>query len=172
MKVSLKWLSKLVDINGLSAEEIADKLTFAGVEVEDISYLASGTNLVIGEVLKCENMENSDHLHICEVNLGDKYGVKQIVCGAPNVKVGEKVIVARDGAKLPGGEIRVGKIRGVESNGMLCSLSELGVDSKYLSEEQLKGIELLDKDAKVGDEEVLKYLGLDDAILDLKLLTC
>ena len=170
MKVSLKWLSKLVDINGLSAEEIADKLTFAGVEVEDISYLASGTNLVIGEVLKCENMENSDHLHICEVNLGDKFGVKQIVCGAPNVKVGEKVIVARDGAKLPGGEIRVGKIRGVESNGMLCSLSELGVDSKYLSEEQLKGIELLDSDAKVGDEEVLKYLGLDDAILDLKLL--
>ena len=170
MKVSLKWLSNLVDISGLTAEEIADKLTFAGVEVEDISYLAKATNLIVGEVLDCENMPDSDHLHICKVNLGEKEGVKQIVCGAPNVAKGKKVIVARVGAKLPGGEIKEGKIRGYDSFGMLCSLSELGVDNKYLSEEQLKGIELLGNDARVGDEEVLKYLGLDDSILDLKLL--
>ena len=169
MKVSLKLVKQFVDLNGLSVEEIAHRLTFAGVEVESVESLASGTNLTVGQVLTCENMPDSDHLHLTTVDAGS-HGVLHIVCGAPNVKKGAKVIVALDGAKLPGGTIKKGKIRGHESEGMLCSLLELGVDSKFLREEQTKGIEILPEDAKVGDDNVLGLLGLDDTILDLKLL--
>ena len=170
MLVSVKALSKLVDLNGLDGEKIANGLTFAGIEVEEVKRIASGTNLIIGEILECENHPDSDHLHVLKVNLGDKYGVEQIVCGAPNARKGLKVIVARVGAKLPEVEIKKGVIRGVESNGMCCSLLELGVESKYLREEQTKGIEELPKDAPVGEENVLGYLGLDDEILNLKVL--
>jgi phenylalanyl-tRNA synthetase beta chain len=93
-----------------------------------------------------------------------------IVCGAPNVRKGLKVIVALDGASLPGGKISKGLIRGIESQGMICSLLELGVDAKFLTEAQAAGIEELSADAVVGDENVLAFLGLDDTILDLKLL--
>ena len=130
MLVSLKSVNQYVDIKDLSAEEIADKLTFAGVEVEEIKKLASGTNLVIGEVKECVAHPNSDHLHVLKVDLGPKYGVTQIVCGAPNARTGLRVIVARVGAVLPQIEIKQGVIRGEESNGMCCSLLELGVDAK------------------------------------------
>lgn len=170
MLVSLKNVSKYVSLDGLTAEEIADKLTFSGVEVEEVGRLASGSHLVIGEVIKCEKHPNSDHLHVLDVNLGNQYGVTQIVCGAPNAKKGLKVIVARVGAILPQLDIKKGNIRGIESNGMCCSLLELGVDAKYLSEYQKAGIEELPLDAPVGEENVLGYLGLDDVILNLKVL--
>ena len=170
MLVSLKSVNQYVDIKDLSAEEIADKLTFAGVEVEEIKKLASGTNLVIGEVKECVAHPNSDHLHVLQVDLGPKYGVTQIVCGAPNARSGLRVIVARVGAVLPQIEIKQGVIRGEESNGMCCSLLELGVDAKYLSDYQKAGIEELPADAPVGEENVLGYLGLDDVILNLKVL--
>ncbi len=170
MKVSLKWLKNYVDLEGISAEEIAQKLTFAGIEVEEIMHMASGTNLVVGEIVECEKHPESDHLHILKVDEGEKYGVNQIVCGAPNARVGLKVIVARVGAVLPKITIAKSTIRGVESNGMCCSLLELGVESKYLTEAQINGIEELPMDAKVGEEDVLGYLGLDDTIFDLKLL--
>ena len=118
MLVSLKSVNQYVSLEGLAPEEIADKLTFAGVEVEEISKLASGTNLVIGHVLECVAHPNSDHLHVLKVDLGPKYGVTQIVCGAPNARAGLKVIVARVGAILPQIEIKKGVIRGEESNGM------------------------------------------------------
>ena len=169
MLVSLKNIRQYVNLDGLTAEEIANGLTFAGVEVEEIRTLASGTNLVIGEIKTCEKHPDSDHLHILNVDLG-KYGEQQIVCGAPNARAGLKVIVARVGAKLPGGEIKAGVIRGVASNGMCCSLLELGVDSKYLSEYQQAGIEELPADAPVGEDNVLGYLGLDDEVLNLKVL--
>ena len=170
MKVSLNLLKKFVDLEGLTPEEIAHRLTFAGVEVESIEKIASGSKLVVGEVIQCENMENSDHLHVTKVNCGPEYGLLDIVCGAPNCRKGLKVIVALDGCVLPGGTIKKGQIRGHESNGMLCSLLELGVDSKYLSEEQTKGIEELPNDFVVGSKNVLELLGLDDVVLDLKLL--
>lgn len=170
MLVSIKELKKYVDLDSLSASDIANGLTFAGIEVEEVTSLASGTNLVIGEILECEKHPDSDHLHVLKVDLGKKYGVEQIVCGAPNARKGLKVIVARVGASLPGGEIKASTIRGVASNGMCCSLLELGVDNKYLSEEQTKGIEELPSDAIVGNEDVLGYLGLDDEILNLKIL--
>ena len=170
MKVSLNLLKQYVDLSNFTIEEIAKRLTFAGIEVEAISHMAEGTNLVIGEILTCEEHPDSNHLHVLNVDLGPKYGVTQIVCGAPNARKGLKVIVSRVGAKLIGGEIKASVIRGVESNGMCCSLLELGVDSKYLSEEQTKGIEELPLDAEVGNEEVLKYLGLDDVIFEINVL--
>ena len=170
MLVSLKEINKYVSLEGLDAETIAKTLTFAGTEVEDIVHMASGTNLVIGEIVHCQDHPDSDHLHVLRVNLGEKYGEQQIVCGAPNARKGLKVIVARVGAKLPGGEIKASTIRGVASNGMCCSLNELGVENKYLTEKQLSGIEELPLDAEVGNEDVLGYLGLDDTILNLKVL--
>ena len=170
MLVSLKNVNQFVNLKDLTPEDIADKLTFAGVEVEDIRKLASGTNLVIGHILECVAHPNSDHLHVLKVDLGPKYGVTQIVCGAPNARTGLKVIVARVGAILPQIEIKKGVIRGEESNGMCCSLLELGVDAKYLSDYQKAGIEELPEDAPVGEENVLGYLGLDDAVLNLKVL--
>ncbi len=170
MLVSLKTVKQYVSLDGLTAEEIANGLTFAGVEVEEIRRLASGTNLVIGEVKTCVAHPDSDHLHILNVDLGEKYGVQQIVCGAPNARAGLKVIVARVGAKLPQIEIKAGVIRGQASNGMCCSLLELGVESKYLTEYQQAGIEELPADAPVGEEDVLGYLGLDDEVLNLKVL--
>lgn len=170
MKVSLKCLSEFVDISNLSPEEIASKLTFSGVEVEEISYLARGSGLIIGQIIKERKHVDSDHLHILEVDLGKEEGVKQIVCGAPNAREGLKVIVALVGAKLPGGEIKKTLVRGVESNGMCCSLNELGVETKNLTQSQLNGIEELPSDAPIGERNVLGYLGLDDVVLNLKIL--
>ena len=158
MLVSLKEINKYVSLEGLDANGIAKALTFSGTEVEEVTPLASGTNLIIGEVVFCQDHPDSDHLHVLKVNLGPKYGEEQIVCGAPNARKGLKVIVARVGAKLPGGEIKNSTIRGVASNGMCCSLLELGVDAKYLTEYQTKGIEELPADAPVGEENVLGYL--------------
>ena len=168
MLVSLKEISKYVDINGLTPEEIASRLTFSGIEVEEIKRMSEATNLVIGEVIACKNHPNSDHLHLTKVDIGSE--VLNIVCGAPNVRLGLKVIVAKVGAKLPHGEIKKGEIRGEESNGMLCALNELGIDPKFLKPEQIAGIEELPSDAPVGEINVLAYLGLDDVILDLNLL--
>jgi len=168
MLVSYNWLKELVDLNGLTPEEIANKLTFAGVEVESVSKLSNATNLIVGKVIECEDVPET-HLHLCKIDLGSE-GIKQIICGAPNVRKGLKVIVALPGAKLPGGEIKVTTIRGFESNGMCCSLLELGVDSKYVSDTDLHGIHELDNTFKVGDKDVLNKLGLDDTILNLKLL--
>lgn len=172
MLASYKLLSKFVDLNGITPEEIDNKLTFAGLEVEGVSKLADANNLVIGQIVKVDDHPDSDHLHVLQVDEGPKYGVQQIVCGAPNVKVGLKVIVARPGAELKVHGITINKstIRGVESNGMCCALNELGVDKLFLSEKQINGIEELPEDAVVGNEDVLEYLGLDDVIFDINVL--
>lgn len=168
MKVSYKYIKERLHLDA-TPEEIADKLTFAGAEVEGIEPLGQGTNLVIGHILSCVPHPDSDHLHILQVDEGP-FGVHQIVCGAPNARVGLKVIVARTGAKLRGGEIKPSKIRGVDSDGMCCSLLELGVEGKYLSEKQTSGIEELDESAPVGESNVLGYLGLDDVAIDISVL--
>ena len=167
MLISKKWLSQYMDLSDITMEEVADRITCAGLEVEGIEYGSTATNLVIGEVVECIPHPDSDHLHVCQVNDGE--GIRQIVCGAPNVRSGLKVIVALPGAKLPGGEIKNGVIRGQESNGMLCSLLELGVDAKSLTDYQKAGIEELAEDAEVGNKDVLGYLGLDDITLDVGL---
>ena len=164
MKVSYKWLSTYVDLKDISAQVLADTLTNAGIEVEGIEALASGTDLVIGEVLTCVDHPESDHLHLTTVNIGQE--VVQIICGAPNVAAGQKVIVAQVGSVLPEITIKKASIKGQESVGMICSLTEIGVDKKHLREDQINGIEVLSSDAPVG-VEALSYLGLDDLILDL-----
>ena len=167
MRISRKWLNQYMDVQDLSIEEIATKITNAGFEVEGIERLSQGTNLVIGHVETCVDHPDSDHLHCTTVNVGDE--VLNIVCGAPNVAAGQNVIVALDGAILPGGEIKKGVIRGQESNGMICSLLELGVEASSLSEEQKSGIEVLPEDAPIGNKDPLAYLGLDDEVLDIGL---
>jgi phenylalanyl-tRNA synthetase beta chain len=170
MKISLNWLNSFVKIDDLLPQSLADKMTFAGAEIEGISTLASAKGLVIGNVLSSENHPDSDHLHVLQVDEGQKYGIHQIVCGAPNARTGLKVIVAREGAVLPEITIARSEIRGTESDGMCCALYELGVDRKYLSEKQVSGIEELPLDAPVGEENVLRYLGLDDTVFELKSL--
>ena len=170
MKVSLKWLNQIVDLSGITPEEIAHKLTFAGIEVEGYAPIAMGSNLVIGQILKVDKHPESEHLSVLQVDEGEKFGIHQIICGAPNVREGMKVIVALPGCKLPALTISQSKIRGVLSDGMCCALNELGVDPKFLLESQVAGIEELPEDAPIGRQDVLTYLGLDDVVLDLKLL--
>ena len=168
MRISLNWLKQYIDIDEYSPEKLAEKITVAGVEVEEIIHLAYGSNLIIGYVEEREDHPDSDHLSVCKVNIGNE--VIQIVCGAPNVDKDQKVIVALPGANLPakGVIIKKGNIRNQESNGMICSLLELGVDEKYLSQDQKDGIEVLENDAPIGDKNPLAYLGLDDVIFELK----
>lgn len=167
MLISKKWLSQYIDLSDTDFSVVGDLITSAGLEVEGYEKLSEGNNLVIGYVESCIDHPDSDHLHVCQVNLGET--VEQIVCGAPNVAAGQKVIVACVGAKLKDGEIKAGVIRGQQSNGMICSLLELGVDEKYLSEESKTGIEVLPEDAPVGHNDPLAYLGFDDEILDIGL---
>lgn len=169
MLVSYAWLKQYVDLTGISPMDLKEKLTLAGVEVESVTPLIGGDKLMVGEIVKLEKHPDSDHLHVLEVSFGDT--TKQIVCGAPNVKMHAKVIVALPGCHLPGGvTIQSGTIRGVKSDGMCCSLSELGIEKKYLSEEENSGIHLLPDDTKVGSSDIKGILGLDDYILDLSLL--
>ncbi len=161
--ISLEWVSEYIDISDEDLKELARKITESGINVEKI-ITNHIDNLTIGEVVECIDHPDSDHLHVCQVNIGEK--TTQIVCGAPNVRTGLKVIVALPGAILPGDfEIKPSKIRGVESNGMLCALYELGLEEKT-EEAYNKGICELGSDAKVGVDPLV-YLKLEDTIYEL-----
>ena len=161
--MNLDWVKDYIDISDQDLKELARKITESGINIEKV-ITNHIDNLVIGEVVSCENHSDSDHLHVCMVNVGSEE--LQIVCGAPNVRKGLKVIVALVGAVLPGDfEIKKSKIRGVESNGMICALYELGFEEKT-DETYAKGIEELGEDAPVGGDP-LKYLGLDDTLYEL-----
>ena len=169
MLLSLNWLNDYIDISDLSVDQIVDQMVKCGFEVESVEKLGQGTNLIVGEVLECKDHPDSDHLHVTKVNIGKE--VLDIVCGAPNCRKGLKVIVAQVGAKLPDGEIKAGVIRGEASNGMLCSLLELGVSKELLPDDSpsQNGIEELDDRFNVGDTDILKKLGYDDTILDVSI---
>lgn len=165
MAISLNWVNDYVDVKNEDKVELANKITKAGINVEKV-IVNNIKNLVVGEVLECTNHPDSDHLHICQVNIGN--GVTQIVCGASNVRAGIKVIVALPGAILPGDfEIKQSKIRGVESNGMICALFELGLEEKT-EETYNKGITELSSDAPVGSD-AFEYLGYGDTSYELDL---
>ena len=169
MKLSTNFLKDYLDIDINSEEDIyklAEDMTKVGNEYDTQGKLINATKLIIGEVKECEMHPDSDHLHVCKVDIGNE--TLQIVCGAPNVRKGLKVIVALPGAKLPGGEIKRSTIRGVESSGMLCSIAELGLESKFLKEEDKAGIHELPNDAKVG-EDPIKYMKMDDGVIDFDL---
>lgn len=172
MKFSLNEIKRLVDLKDVSLDELVKRLTFSGFEVEEISHLASATNLVIGEIIECLPHPKSDHLHLLKVDCGKKIGIKNIVCGAKNARVGIKVIVALPGSNLPAIDtiIKESVILEYPSSGMCCSLVELGVDKELLSEKQINGIEEVDSSIEVGSENVLELLHLDDVILDINVL--
>ncbi len=161
--ISLEWVKDYIDISDQDLKELAVKITKAGINVEKV-ITNHIDNLVIGEVIECIDHPDSNHLHVCQVDIGSK--ITQIVCGASNVRKGIKVIVALPGAVLPGDfVIKASKIRNQESNGMICALFELGLEEKT-EENYNKGIYVLDSNAKVG-EDPLKYLGLDDTLYEL-----
>ena len=165
MKLSKNFVKDYVDID-VDLKTLAEDMTRVGNEYDSAEKLINATKLVIGEIIECKDHPDSDHLHLCKVNIGTE--VLNIVCGAPNARKGIKVIVAQDGAVLPEKTIRKGIIRGQESNGMMCSIAELGLENKFLKPEDKDGIAELGEDAVVG-EDPIKYLGLDDEVIDFDL---
>ena len=161
MNFNKLWIDELVP-TGLSVDKIADTITMAGLEVDSVNPVCGEfTNVVVGEVLTCADHPDSDHLHVTTVNVGDE--VLDIVCGAPNCRAGLKVACAKVGAVLPGNfKIKPAKLRGVPSNGMLCSLKEL-----ELSEES-NGIIEFPADAPVG-MDIHEYLNLSDNSVEVDL---
>ena len=168
MQVSIKWLKDYIDFLE-TPEELADKLTMAGVPVENIVRRGAGLEKVVtGRLETVEPHQNSDHLKICSVNIGAKEPLT-IVTGASNVAAGQIVPVAQIGSELPNGQkIAKSKMRGVLSMGMLCSADELNLDPVRLPEEKVKGIFILPEDTPVG-ASVMEVLGLDDVILEFEL---
>lgn len=166
MKLSKKFVNDYTNLNNIDFKELADSMLKMGNEYDDIYPLVYGDKLTIGEITSVTMHPKSDHLHLCKVNVGKE--TLNIVCGAPNVREGIKVIVALDGCVLKDGTIKKSTILGEESNGMICALFELGIDKKYLREEQINGIEILPESAKIGDDPV-KYLKLDDEVIDFEL---
>ena len=162
--ISLEWVKDYIDISDQDLEELAVKITEAGINVEKV-ITNHIDNLVIGKVVSCVDHPNSDHLHVCQVDVGNEE-LQQIVCGAPNVCEGIKVIVALPGAVLPGDfQIKASKIRGVESKGMICALFELGLEEKT-EETYSRGIEVLAHDAPIG-KDPLVYMGLESTLYEL-----
>ncbi|MBD1380063.1 phenylalanine--tRNA ligase subunit beta [Metabacillus arenae] len=169
MFVSYNWLRQYVDLSGVTPEELAEKITRTGIEVEAVEQLNQGiSGVVIGHVLEKEQHPNADKLNKCLVDLG-KGNPVQIICGAPNVDQGQKVAVATVGAVLPGNfKIKKAKLRGEESNGMICSLQELGVEGKLVAKEYSEGIFVFPRDAQTGTD-ALEELQLNDTVLELGL---
>jgi len=162
--INLEWVKDYIDIEDQDLEELAVKITKAGINIEKV-LTNHIDHLTIGEVVECTPHPDSDHLHVCKVNIG-RDELQQIVCGAPNVRKGLKVIVSLPGAVLPGNfEIKSSKIRGVESNGMICALYELGLEEKT-EETYNKGIHELDPSAPIGLDP-MEYLGLSDTKYEL-----
>lgn len=167
MKLSINFLKDYIDLDeNIDVKKLAEDMTNAGNEYDEATKLINATKLIIGEVKECVDHPDSDHLHCCKVDVGSE--ILDIVCGAPNVRTGLKVIVAQDGAQLPGGKITKCLKRGVESNGMICSLAELGLESKFLREEDKAGIHELPIDAPIG-EDPIAYMKLDDSVIDFDL---
>ncbi|WP_087971854.1 phenylalanine--tRNA ligase subunit beta [Oceanobacillus rekensis] len=169
MLVSYNWLKNYVDLGNLTPEELAEKITKSGIEIEGVEYVAEkSTDVVVGYVMSCEQHPNADKLNLCQVDVGDQQ--LQIICGAPNIAEGQKVAVAKPGAVLPGNfKIKKVKLRGIESNGMICSLKELGIEEKYIPTDIADGIFVFPEDVTVG-ENVDELLNLNDAVLELDIL--
>lgn len=172
MNVSYKWLNEYLDLNAnkeITPEKLADRMSRTGIEVEDVFKGETGLKkIVVGHTLSVVDHPDSDHLHICQVDIGEEEPT-QIVCGAPNIAKDQKIIVALPGARITGNaKIKKGKIRGEVSNGMVCSLSELGFSEKVVPKKYADGIYVLPAEAVAG-EEVFPYLAMDDAILELSI---
>ena len=167
MKLSLNWLKDFVDVN-ISADELAEKLTNSGFEVEEIINPSKGMETVfVGKIVKITKHPNAERLSVCDIDMGDRH--LQILTAATNVFEGAYVPVATDGSLLPcGTTIKTTNMRGLESQGMLCSGYELCIDNKVYEGAEVDGIMIL-KDVEIG-ENIASVLGLDDIVLDITIL--
>ena len=166
MNLSVNWLKQYIDLTDITTAELAEMITKSGVEVEQIHpKILDDDKIVVGYVKTCEQHPNADKLSLCQVDVGDE--VLQIVCGAPNVKEGQYVVVAKPGAKLPGNfKIKKTKLRGEASEGMICSLDELGFDEKYIHDDYKDGIFYFQEEVSIG-EPACPLLNLNDEIIEL-----
>ncbi|EUJ35729.1 phenylalanine--tRNA ligase subunit beta [Brochothrix thermosphacta] len=167
MFVSYKWLQEYLPNLNQEAKALGEVISRTGIEVEDVFNYADGIKkVVVGHVVTCEQHPNAEKLHKLTVNVGEEE-LAEIVCGAPNVAVGQDVIVALPGARLPGGiKIKKAKLRGEVSNGMICALQELGIDGKVVPKAFVEGIYVFTEKQTPGTD-VLELLGLNDPILEL-----
>ncbi len=167
MRVSKEWLNEWIPVD-VPIDELSEKITRGGIEVDDvIDYTEGIKNLVVGYVESVEQHPEADRLKICQVNTGEE--TNQIVCGAPNVKEDSYVIVSKVGGRLPGGiKIKRAKLRGEVSEGMICSLEELGIPEDFVPKEYQNGIFIFNEDKNVGTD-ALKALYLDDQVMDFDL---
>lgn len=169
MRVSTDWLSDYISLEGVNSEDLAARITSAGIEIDVIEKRNQGINkVVVGYVKSKEKHPDADKLNVCIVDAGQEEDL-QIVCGAKNVDAGQKVPVALVGAKLPGGfDIKKAKLRGVLSQGMICSAKELGMNDKLLPKELQEGILVLPAETEIG-KPIVDVLGLNDEVLELDL---
>ncbi|MFA9558682.1 phenylalanine--tRNA ligase subunit beta [Evansella sp. AB-rgal1] len=169
MLVSYKWLKNYIQIDDLTPKEVAEKLTRSGVEVDIVHEMNQGVkNIVVGKVLECTKHPEADKLNVCKVDVGEEEPV-QIVCGAANVGADQYVVVAKVGARLPGGmKIKRAKLRGQVSEGMICSLQELGFEGKTVAKEYAEGIYNFPTEMTPGTD-AMHPLNLDDSVLELDL---
>lgn len=171
MLVSYKWLQEYIEVSDISPQEIAEKMTRSGIEIDFIHERNLGaTNVVVGYVQEVHQHPDADKLNVCQVDIGQEELV-QIVCGAPNVAEGQHVAVAQVGARLPGGiKIKKAKLRGQVSQGMICSLQELGIENKLVPKQYTEGIYVFSNSSDVTPgQDVLEIFSLDDSILELDL---
>lgn len=168
MRVPVKWIRDFVDID-ISAQELADKMTMTGTKAETIEYLGEEiSNVLVGKIVEIEKHPDADKLQITQIDIGTGENI-QIVTGAQNIAIGDVVPVAMHKSTLPNGiKITKGKLRGVVSNGMLCSCKELNVDEKYVDEKSKNGIWILDKSLTLG-QDIKEALDLKDAIIEFEL---
>lgn len=168
MNVSYRWLSDYIDLSDLTPQELAEMMTRGGIEIDSVPSRNAGVSgVVVGYVKTREKHPDADKLSVCTLDVGTGEDL-QIVCGASNIGADMKVPVAMVGAKLPGFDIKRAKLRGVESQGMICSARELGLNDKLLPKEQQEGILVLPADTEIG-RDILEVLALDDSILELDL---
>lgn len=161
MKAPVKWLKDFVDIN-VPAKEYAERMTLSGSKVEAVEDMGKDIEkVVVGKIVSIEPHPNADRLRICRVDIGNE--VLQIVTGAPNVKEGDLIPLALVGAKLPGGEIKLSKLRGVESHGMMCSIDELNLTKEYLPDAPEHGVYVFSGDVRLGTD-VKEALDLDTVV--------
>ncbi len=167
MNLPMSWLSDYMDID-VEPKEYADRITMSGSKVEGFENIGEAVqNVVAGKVLTCEDHPDSDHLHVCTVDAGTGE-ILQIVCGAPNVKAGIIAPVALVGAVLPGGKIKKGKLRGVESCGMICSHDELGITEDMLGYEPEYGILILPDDTPIG-KDIKDIFGMNETVVEFEI---
>ena len=168
MKLSYEWLNEYIDLSQITPQELGEKMSRTGIEVDSVSVPGEGlSGLIVGRALEVVDHPDSDHLHVVTVDVAGEESL-QIVCGAPNIAKGQKIIVATHGARIAGGhKIKRGKLRGVESQGMICSLQELGLPSSLVPKEYEQGIYVFEDDAIEVGMDAVKALALDSAIVEL-----